>query len=212
MCFPRELGQSFFKTMHLDASRLLLAFKSILSTEEISSLLNDLNLVMEELPDDPLPVLDGYTKKLNNDPDRLWVRSSNGLPISSYVIAQIENRFEKYFSWVGPVYRMKGSIDQSGFVCPLPNAILINPFEGLSMNRYTMLLKMIEKYEMEEISRKSPKFSGYHYYSISNPRKNPSWMVKTVFEHLADVVFEMVPLIHPASVEHHHRQCALQAG
>jgi hypothetical protein len=200
MCFPRELSQSYFKTMYLDSFRLLLAFKSTMVVEEISSLLTDLNLVMEELPDDPLPALDGQIKKINNTPNRLWVRSCNGIPISSGIIAAMEERFMEFLSWIGPVYRMEGLIDQEGFVCPLPNEIFINPFKRLSRNKYTMLLTMIEKYEMKNLTRKSLKFSGYHCYGISNPRQNPSYVIKTIFEHLADVLFNIMPMIQTHSI------------
>ncbi|MCW3476399.1 hypothetical protein [Limobrevibacterium gyesilva] len=120
--FTRELQHGLGVMMTLDATRLLLAFKQAHDASDVSERIRPLALVLEE--EIAKPPADGARLPerdvVNHTPKRFWSRTVDGRALAEADIRRILSTLREFLAWVGPVYRLAGTADRGGLLCPLP--------------------------------------------------------------------------------------------
>ena len=200
--------------MRLDPSRLLLAFKSSLIREEVTRLIQNLRLELEDSFDNvrgriankdnqaPLRAGEGC---VNHTDRRFWVRTQNARPIDDALYRDIEGALTSGgdLDWIGPVYQLETSDGRGGLLCPLPNVLVIKPSRQVdtgSAKAATTLASKLRELGLEEDSKKSRYLNSYRYFIIPDARERNAYELQSVLltqerESISEARFENMPML-----------------
>jgi subtilisin family serine protease len=200
--FPKELRHGSGAAMSLDQTRLLLAFKTPHKQQDVSALLKQYLLILEDESDKRdsnarLP----ETNIVNHTTQRFWVRTLDGRALEPTDIAALQKALGDQLAWIGPVYRLSGSQNRNGLLCPVPNALLLR-LASTKVSAGDVIGPVVERYKMTEVPEKSKYLGAFHYYELTAPDTFPSYAVQSQLldvlkGQVRDVKFENMPLLKP---------------
>jgi subtilisin family serine protease len=206
--FPQQMTHSSGVPLSLDTNHLLLAFQKPVAREEIEKFVKKLDLLLEDdVQDKAVP-----GERVNNTKQRFWVQSRR--PIDDDRYQKIEESAMKLgLDWISPVYRLSGEEGRKGLLAPLPNVVVVKlreqqQLEGDTPGIHKAIIAAASDGPapvLQEVVEKSKYLNGYHYFVITNPREVNAYQIKQRLlksnnRIVADVQFESMPLITPASV------------
>ncbi len=197
--FPREIP-SAEEQMTRDETRLLIAFREPQKRLKIASSLQEIGLVLEP---------DTLGERVNHTDRRFWVRSLRKTPIDQKLISDIESVFQAALEWIAPVYELPAVKGRKGFVCPLPNILLIKPasragatFLGRWLHEYRVATRL-GQLELKEDKSKSKYLATSRYYTVQDPRRQSAYELKARLEGeperawVKEAFFDYMPMIAP---------------
>ena len=202
--FPRELQHGLGVMMTLDATRLLLAFMHARERDEVSALVKPLGLVFEDQNRQPSPGAPPLPERdvVNHTPQRFWCRTADGRALSDAEIRRILSTLREVLAWVGPVYRLGGTAELGGLLCPLPNVLLIRFTRTGDQDRAS---GVFQRLHMTEVKEKSQYLQPYSYFALASPETQSAYLARSsVLSQLKEIVlearFENMPLLKPLTL------------
>lgn len=199
--------------MSLDATRLLLSFKTEMRTQpEFERRLAAVQMMLEDDADKPQPT---PTPAVNHTERRFWVRHASGSAIDDKQFEAAGQAFVAELEWIGPVYRLPNQPGREGLICPLPDVLLAR----LRQTRSTgpqgspaaaplLAVRAVAGRappQLTEDPERSKLLAPWHWFRIGDPRGTPSWtlrdeLMRQLPEAVADIRFESMPLMSPLAV------------
>ncbi len=200
--FPRELAHGYGAVMHLDPSRLLLAFKRLVDMDATMTTLGAFGFVLEDWRDTDEKRL-GVPEVVNHTSRRLWISSRNRRTIRSDRYRQLIAALEPVLDWVGPVYRSGASNGRHGLVCPLPHVLVIKPASPRDVARQLQLTRLLAGLGLREVREKSAFLGGYQYFQI-DAREHTVYDMHAIVRAdrtlVDEVHFENMPMVAPGAL------------
>jgi hypothetical protein len=179
--------------MYRDRARLLIAFKSSLLPAQAELLLEPFNLVLEKESDIPSPEESLQKVNINHTGNHFWFKSASMDLIAPSQITTIELILGSQINWIGPVYRLAGAASHQGFYCPLPDVLLVK--DSGDPTKESTVRELLAKYKMKENVDKSLCFGKFRYYVARDPKSHSAYKIRTILEHVAEVLFENMPMV-----------------
>ncbi len=206
--FPQQITHNSGAPLVLDPNRLLLAFQSPISREEIERVVRELDLVLEgDVQSETV-----LGERVNHTDQRFWVQSRRPIDDDRYQIIE-ESAMQLGLDWIGPVYRLSGEDGRKGLLAPLPNVVVVKLREqrqpedetpGIA-NAIIAAATNGSAPALQEVMEKSRYLNDYRYFIITNPREVNAYQIRQRLlesnnKVVADVQFETMPLIVPTAV------------
>jgi hypothetical protein len=186
--FPKTLTGPERHESVLDESRILVAFKEPIKTEEVQNLARDLNLTVETGKKEE----GKHWIQINHTNQRYWLRSLDGSPIDDQEFSRIKKAMETRLDWIGPVYRSANTRGSDDCFCPLPNVLLLRRIRQEALNQ------LIEGQGLKINELKSKYLTAYYYLELEDPEKANAYEVRQKLEKQAgEVLFENMPMYKP---------------
>jgi len=206
--FPQQITHSSGAPLLLETSRLLLAFQKPVTRREIARFVKELDLFLEgDVQDKAVP-----GERVNHTDQRFWVQSRRPIDDDRYQKIE-ESAVRLGLDWISPVYRLSGEEDRKGLLAPLPNVVVVKmreqrQLEGDTPGIHNAIIAAATAGPapaLQEVLEKSKYLNGYRYFVITNPREVNAYQIRQrLLESnnriVADVQFEIMPLITPTSV------------
>ena len=166
--FPKQLRHGSGAVMTLDQTRLLIAFR-IPQSSRMSVRCSSHSCSFEDERDErgQKPLLP-ETNIVNHTTQRFWARTVDGRGLQHEEVVAIEIKLETQLEWIGPVYRLEGSKDRNGLLCPVPNALLLRFPAGTAPAGGAL-----DQYQMHEVPEKSKYLGQFRYYQLDGARPVP---------------------------------------
>lgn len=206
--FPQQITHSSGAPLLLETNRLLLAFQKPVTRREIARFVKELDLFLEgDVQDKAVP-----GERVNHTDQRFWVQSRRPIDDDRYQKIE-ESAVRLGLDWISPVYRLSGEEDRKGLLAPLPNVVVVKmreqrQLEGDTPGIHNAIIAAATAGPapaLQEVLEKSKYLNGYRYFVITNPREVNAYQIRQrLLESnnriVADVQFEIMPLITPTSV------------
>jgi hypothetical protein len=203
--YPRELQHGSGVVMVLDVTRLLLAFEEVTARAEVETVLRGLGLALEDASDRQPPRSPRPMFVVNHTNRRFWIRSLLGQLLGQTLIDAVETAFGEKLDWIGPVYRLGSTKDQTQLLCPLPNVLVIKPALLPDQKIDPSFSGRLSQFGLKEIPEKSRYLSGFRYYVCTEPKENSAYRIRSILldqekQFIREVRFETMPLLVPSAV------------
>jgi hypothetical protein len=197
--YPQQLARNTEPVLDLDITRLLLAFRTPRVADNLSSSLQRLDLQLEDGGEYGKGVLRGGG--INHTDRRFWVRTTDGRAIDDQFFDAIEEAFDEDLDWVGPVYQVPRTPGLAGFLCPLPDALLVRTRQL----HLTAVSSRLAQLALREDPEKSRYLTGYSYYVVGDPKAAPSHqlrlqLIEDEVLSAAEAVHENMPMVTPLTM------------
>ena len=194
--FPKKLSNPHGAPAILETNCVLVSFKKAVKSEEVSSLAEEINLVIES------PQASAENKEvdvrwdtINHTDQRYWLRTKDGKAISNQRFDEIEKYFGNKIDWIGPVYRNEDENDELNCYCPIPNVILV--MKGKVSNPQALAKELNLKLDEE----KSKYLPSFYYLQIKDLKKANAYELKKQLEESGnEVLLENMPMKKPLTV------------
>jgi hypothetical protein len=176
--FLPRLTHGSGRRMTLDRTRLLLSLKKksperqLLNEEHVEALLGKTktNLVLERTRSEKRKFSnpeENYTVKINHTKTEFWLRSKDSRPITPKQLQIFKRKpWRTRIDWIGPVYKLSGTVGPKAFVCPVPYSLLIRPAwepEGETPDNLTSLTGKLREWKLKEVPDEWKYGSGHWY-------------------------------------------------
>ena len=202
--FPRTLKHGSGVMMTLDPHRLLLAFKSSKSQQDVDALLQQsrLGLILEDAEDKDVAGSARFSEIVNHTRQRFWIRTQDGSAIDQEKFNALQNAAGADLAWIGPVYQLPNMQARGGLLSPLPNVLLIRPFQILITSGGDEIQAILAKFGMHEVAEKSKYLDPYRYFVLDEPLKQTVYQVQPALldqasELIQEARFENMPMLVP---------------
>jgi hypothetical protein len=193
--FPKILSTASKKEVVLDSKRLLLAFKKPTTAKEVSSIIKELNLLLEDIKDKKEK--NKYWNQINHTSTRFWVKSADGRDISDQQFSAIQSKLKAKLDWIGPVYSTSQNERAETRFCPLPNVMLIEKSEKQKKGQDAI----IKKYKLTEVAEKSKYLSRHRYLLLQDLQETNAYVLRDTLQRSASILgtirFENMPMMKP---------------
>lgn len=195
--FPEILSTPSKKEVKLDSKRLLLAFKKPTIPKEVSSIIKELNLMLEDIKEKTEK--NKHWNQVNHTSTRFWVRSINDKDITDKEYSVIQSKLKAKLDWIGPVYSDLQNERAETRFCPLPNVILIEKSEKLKKRQD----EIIKRYQLTEVPEKSRYLSKFRYLLLLDLNETNAYIIREKLQNSVSVLgtirFENMPMIKPVA-------------
>jgi hypothetical protein len=193
--FPKALAASSRNEATLDSKRLVLAFRKPTTAKEVSVLIQELNLVLENNRNKDEENEDW--NQVNHTATRYWVKSADGSDITDKEYAVIQSKLKAKLSWIGPVYGTSQSEKKETKFCPLPNVILIEKSEKQKKQQN----EFIKKFNLAEVPEKSKYLSKHRYLMLQDMQQGNAYQLRSSLSKTGSafgtIRFENMPMLKP---------------
>lgn len=192
----KEVEYNSKEPMQLDPSKILIAFKKEMRTEEVQRILDKLGL---ELIPTKRTKEDYYWGEINHTNRRFWARKQEENIIDNHLFGFIRETLREIIYWIGYAYVSSEDFnytEERNRYCPLPNVFLINK-ELLNDSSFKRLTKI---YNLRIDELKSKYLSSHSYVEIKDPFKINSIELSNVFQKMfgsRKLIFENMPMCKP---------------
>ncbi len=193
----KNFPKSFFNPQGIehviDESRILVAFKKVLSLKEVHNIAKDLKLIAES---DEKTDANKHWIQVNHTDQRYWLRTIDGNQIDDSRFTEIEKKLGDRIEWIGPVYRTIDSEDFDGYFCPIPDAILIKKSRNPQTN-FT-IEAIAKEYGLRIDENKSKYLTAHYYLQIEDLKRSNVFDIKSRLEKLQmEAHYENMPMMKP---------------
>ncbi len=199
--FPSRLRHGSGRLMTLDRTRLMLSFKEPFKSADVDDILHLAGLDLEDRRLEANAYRKPFAQVVNHTNQRLWVRTAAGKPIEQMQFDEIEKRLQDKLDLIEPVYRLAGSENHYGLLCPLSNVLVLKP-ALLGGDIENLLARVAEKFELSERPGMSRYLGGYRFFVINNPLKQNAYRLRDVLlenekQVVKEVLLQNMPLLSP---------------
>jgi hypothetical protein len=211
--FPQALTHSSGSTMLLDPTRLLLAFREVLTRDDTGTRINEFGLVLEDAQDIERERQFRSFELVNHTDQHFWVRSPAGRPLTHELFEALQNKLTDQIEWIGPVYRLEQverRHGRQGLLCPLPNVLVIKPISRISRDNRIALAQRLQQYGLKEVPEKLNYLGDYNlgdyvYHVLQDAAKGNSYQLREILLHderefIDEVFFEEMPMLVPYTI------------
>lgn len=205
--FPPTLRHGSGVMMPLDPRRLLLAFKSTKSQQDVSDLLqrSNLGLVLEDADEKGEVGTARFSEIVNHTTQRFWIRTQDGSSIDQAKFQALQDALGADLAWIGPVYSLPDIEGRGGLLCPVPIVLLIKPFQIVITSGGDEIQRILAKFSMHEFVEKSKYLDPYRYFVVDDPLKQTVYQVQPALldqerEFIQEARFENMPMLIPTTV------------
>jgi hypothetical protein len=196
--FPKTFMTPSRKEVVLDTKRLLLAFKRQTTVDEVSSIIRDFNLVLENVI--VRKEKNKHWNVINHTSTRYWVKSADGRDITDEEYVAIQKKLRAKLDWIGPVYSSSQQENLETKFCPLPQVILIEKSEKLKKHQDDI----IKKFNLIEVAEKSKYLSKLRYLVLQETNETNETNVYQLSDALRQYIsvlgklrYENMPMMKP---------------
>jgi subtilisin family serine protease len=188
---PARLVHPDGETLVLDPTRAVLGFNEARRAQQLQQGLERAGLVFEDA--DEKVTRRGPFGRVNNSPNRYWVRSRSGSAIDEKALDVLE------YDWVGSVYRSHRAEGDAGLLSILPTTLLVR---ATSRER---VAQRLSKYGLKEVPSKSEYLGPYQYFTVTKPKDKDALEIRDELlskekDLIRDVRFETIPMIVPTAM------------
>ena len=201
--YPQQLNPRTGVTLTLDPTRLVLAFKERPTRDfAASSAFSELGLVPERAGD-ARAADTNQREVINNTELRQWMRSSAAAALPEDIVDRVQESFRDNLDWVGPVYRLENEEGQKGFVCPLPNVLLVKPTPTATATGEDMATRLVQ-YGLREVTEKSQYLGEFRYFVLDDPLRASAFDISDQLldaeqQFVQELRFENMPMVVPTA-------------
>lgn len=201
--YPQQLNPRTGVTLTLDPTRLVLAFKERPTRDfAASSAFSELGLVPERAGD-ARAADTNQREVINNTELRQWMRSSAAAALPEDIVDRVQESFRDNLDWVGPVYRLENEAGQKGFVCPVPNVLLIKPTPTATATGEDLATRLVQ-YGLREVTEKSQYLGEFRYFVLDDPLRASAFdisdrLLDAEQQFVQDIRFENMPMVVPTA-------------
>jgi subtilisin family serine protease len=186
--FAPRLIHGSGKTMHLEATRLLIALHR--KPDQLEDRLHGLGLELETTPENG-------SAAINHSKCRHWIRSTSNETLHRELLLRLQNELADCLDWFGPVYRINNAPGLEHLLCPLPNVLLIRP---TAQARSVDLNAILRGYGLEEEPEKSKYLGEYRYFKVPDLRQTNAHRLRDLLlrnepDLLHEVRLENMPML-----------------
>lgn len=202
---PQTLSRADDSEFELDPERLLVALERSMGRDEISEIVDDFDLRLEDdeeaaAAEDQLPA---SGVQVNHSDTRYWVRGDG--PVPDDVIADLEAHDD--VDWVAPVYRRAGETGREAYLAPRPDVVLVKYHEQTEANAPALAAateQLEDMFGLTEDEAESEHLGPFHYFRLSGDgdRETAAYVLSDELlaekgDEIAEVHLESQPLVSP---------------
>ncbi len=185
--FPKSVSAPTGAQSNIEATTLVVCFKSAKSPEEAAVIFQNIGLalVTSEKRNE-----NDRMNRINHTPTRWWVKTADGSGIDDARLSAIEAALAGQIEWVGPVYSSGGP--ESSF-CTIPDVVLIS-----KSNKASRLASLSKSHGLTLDEKRSKYLTGFHYMKTAPGRAGAAFEVQAKLAKSGEEVhFERMPMIVP---------------